>query len=90
LVLNAAAGAVGADKAACDAGCSGDCSPFGVFDPFGNFDLLFAAARLNLKIVDVPIRCHERTYGTTNTDRWRHGALLLKMAWFAARRMKMI
>jgi hypothetical protein len=63
---------------------------FGDFDPFGDFDLLFGAARLNLKIVDVPIRYHERTYGTTNIDRWRHGALLLKMAWFAARRMKMI
>jgi SAM-dependent methyltransferase len=63
---------------------------FGDFDPFGDFDLLFGAARLNLKIVDVPIRYHERTYGTTNIDRWRHGALLLKMAWFAMRRMKMV
>jgi glycosyltransferase involved in cell wall biosynthesis len=56
---------------------------FGEFDPFGDFDLLFGAARLNLKIVDVPIRYQPRTYGTTNISRWRHGWLLLRMALFA-------
>jgi SAM-dependent methyltransferase len=63
---------------------------FGDFDPFGDFDLLFGAARLNLKIVDLPIRYRERTYGTTNIQRWRHGWLLLKMVAFAARRIKFI
>ena len=53
---------------------------FGDFDPFGDFDLLFGAAKLNLKIVELPIRYRERTYGTTNIQRWRHGWLLLKMA----------
>ena len=52
---------------------------FGDFDPFGDFDLLFGAAKLNLKIVDLPIRYRERTYGTTNIQRWRHGWLLLRM-----------
>ena len=52
---------------------------FGDFDPFGDFDLLFGAAKLNLKIVDLPIRYRERTYGTTNIQRWRHGWLLLQM-----------
>ncbi len=63
---------------------------FGDFDPFGDFDLLFGAARLGLKIVDLPIRYHERTYGTTNIHRWRHGWLLFKMLLLAARRIKFI
>ncbi|MBV8714148.1 MAG: glycosyltransferase [Chloroflexi bacterium] len=63
---------------------------FGDFDPFGDFDLLFGAARLNLKIVDLPIRYRERTYGTTNIQRWRHGQLLLRMVVFAARRIKFV
>jgi SAM-dependent methyltransferase len=63
---------------------------FGDFDPFGDFDLLFGAARLNLKIIDMPIRYRDRTYGTTNIQRWRHGWLLLRMVAFAARRIKFI
>ncbi len=61
---------------------------FGNFDPFGDFDLIFGAAKLNLKILDMPIRYRERTYGTTNIQRWRHGLLLLEMVLFAARRVK--
>ncbi|HVW20857.1 MAG TPA: glycosyltransferase [Opitutaceae bacterium] len=63
---------------------------FGDFDPFGDFDLLFGAAKLNLKIADVPIRYRERTYGSTNIQRWRHGWLLLQMVGFAARKLKFI
>ena len=65
-------------------------SYFGDFDPFGDFDLLFGAAKLNLKISEVPIRYRERTYGSTNISRWRHGLLLLKMVLFAIRRIKFI
>jgi ubiquinone/menaquinone biosynthesis C-methylase UbiE len=65
-------------------------SYFGDFDPFGDFDLLFGAAKLGLKIMDLPLRYRERTYGSTNIDRWRHGWLLLKMVAFAARRIKFI
>ena len=61
---------------------------FGDFDPFGDFDLLFGAAKLNFRIVDLPIRYRERTYGTTNIQRWKHGWLLLRMVAFAARRIK--
>jgi hypothetical protein len=61
---------------------------FGDFDPFGDFDLLFGAARLNLKIVDLPVHYGERTYGTTNIQRWKHGWLLLRMVAFAAFRLK--
>ncbi|MGD2271375.1 MAG: glycosyltransferase, partial [Desulfobacterales bacterium] len=63
---------------------------FGDFDPFGDFDLLFGAARLNLKIAEMPVRYRSRTYGETNIARWRHGWLLLKMVLFAARRIKFI
>ena len=63
---------------------------FGDFDPFGDFDLIFGAAKLNLKIVDLPIRYRERTYGTTNISRWKHGVLLLRMVSFAARRIKFV
>jgi ubiquinone/menaquinone biosynthesis C-methylase UbiE len=63
---------------------------FGDFDPFGDFDLLFGAARLNRKIVDLPVRYGARTYGTTNIQRWSHGMLLLRMAAFAAVRVKFI
>jgi len=63
---------------------------FGDFDPFGDFDLLFGAAKLNLKIRDVPIRYRERTYGATNIRRWRHGWLLIRMMLFALRRIKFV
>lgn len=65
-------------------------SYFGDFDPFGDFDLLFGAAKLGLEIVEVPIRYRERTYGETNIQRWSHGWLLLKMCAFAAGRIKFI
>ena len=65
-------------------------SYFGDFDPFGDFDLLFGASKLNLKILDLPVRYRDRTYGTTNIQRWRHGLLLLRMVAFAARRIKFI
>jgi SAM-dependent methyltransferase len=61
---------------------------FGNFDPFGDFDLLFGAARLNLKIVDLPVRYGARTYGTTNISRFRHGMLLLRMSAFAYRKFR--
>ena len=63
---------------------------FGDFDPFGDFDLLFGASKNSLKIVDMPIRYRERTYGETNIDRWRHGVLLLRMAAFAARKLRFV
>jgi ubiquinone/menaquinone biosynthesis C-methylase UbiE len=65
-------------------------SYFGDFDPFGDYDLIFGAAKLNLKIIDLPIRYRERTYGSTNISRWKHGLLLLRMVAFAARRIKFV
>jgi SAM-dependent methyltransferase len=62
---------------------------FGDFDPFGDFDLLFGAARLNLRIVDLPVRYRARTYGETKIDRFGHGWLLLKMTAFGFRKLRM-
>ena len=65
-------------------------SYFGDFDPFGDFDLLFGAAHLNLRIRDIPIHYKSRTYGATNISRFRQGLLLLRMTWIAARRLKFV
>ncbi len=65
-------------------------SHFGEFDPFGDFDLIFNAAHLGMKIIDIPVRYRERVYGETNISRWRHGWLLLKMAFVAARKIKFV
>jgi SAM-dependent methyltransferase len=61
---------------------------FGDFDPFGDFDLIFGAAKLNLRCVEVPIRYASRTYGETKISRFRHGVLLIRMAALAYFRMK--
>jgi len=63
---------------------------FGEFDPFGDFDLLFGASKLNLKILDVPIRYKERVYGQTNIQRWKNGWMLLQMVGFAALKLKFV
>ncbi|GAF01674.1 glycosyltransferase [Saccharicrinis fermentans] len=61
---------------------------FGEFDPFGDFDLLFGAYKLNLKIIDLPIRYRERKYGDTNISRFKHGIILLRMVTFATFKIK--
>jgi SAM-dependent methyltransferase len=61
---------------------------FGDFDPFGDFDLLFGAAKQNLKIREVPVRYHDREYGEIKIDRFRHGLLLLQMSALAFKRFK--
>ena len=63
---------------------------FGDFDPFGDFDLLFGASRLHLKIRDVPVHYKERVYGSTNISRFRHGLLLLRMTHVAARKLRFV
>lgn len=63
---------------------------FGDFDPFGDFDLIFGASKLNLKTIDLPIRYAARTYGETQISRFRHGVMLLKMVVFAFFKIKAI
>jgi SAM-dependent methyltransferase len=63
-------------------------SYFGDFDPFGDFDLLLGAARLGLKITDLPVRYGARRYGTTNISRFQHGWLLVRMTAIAFWKLK--
>jgi glycosyltransferase involved in cell wall biosynthesis len=63
---------------------------FGNFDPFGDFDLIFGAVKQNLKIIETPIHYKARTFGETQISRFRDGWLLLKMVWFAYRKLKAI
>jgi Glycosyl transferase family 2/Methionine biosynthesis protein MetW len=63
-------------------------SYFGDFDPFGDFDLLFGAAKLNLKIIDLPVHYKARIYGSTQIRRFYHGLILLKMSLIACKKFK--
>ncbi len=63
---------------------------FGEFDPFGDFDLIFGASRLGLKVVEIPISYKERSYGTTNIHRWKHGYILLEMLFYSAKKIKFV
>lgn len=63
-------------------------SYFGDFDPFGDFDLIFGAAKLNLKVIEIPITYASRQYGETQISRFRHGLLLLRMVVFAFKKLK--
>ncbi|MEZ5197904.1 MAG: glycosyltransferase [Bacteroidales bacterium] len=65
-------------------------SYFGDFDPFGDFDLIFGAAKLNLKIAEVIVRYRDREYGSTQISRFKHGVLLIRMSLFAAKKIKFI
>jgi len=63
---------------------------FGDFDPYGDFDLIFGAAKQNFKIVDLPVRYQARVYGETNINRWEGGWLLLKMLLVALKKLKFV
>jgi ubiquinone/menaquinone biosynthesis C-methylase UbiE len=69
---------------------AGERGYFGDFDPFGDFDLIFGAAKQNLKIIETPIHYKARTFGETQISRFRDGWLLLKMVWFAYRKLKAV
>lgn len=64
-------------------------SYFGDFDPFGDFDLLFGAAKLHLKIIDLPVHYKQRTYGSTQIRRFYHGLLLIKMSFIGLKKFKL-
>ena len=65
-------------------------SYFGDFDPFGDFDLIFGATKLNLKVIEIPVRYAAREYGETQISRFRHGWLLLRMVLFAYKKLKIV
>lgn len=63
---------------------------FGDFDPFGDFDLLFGASKLNLRIVEIPVQYRSRVYGETQISRFRHALLLFRMTVVALGKLKFI
>jgi glycosyltransferase involved in cell wall biosynthesis/2-polyprenyl-3-methyl-5-hydroxy-6-metoxy-1,4-benzoquinol methylase len=63
-------------------------SHFGDFDPFGDFDLLFGAARLKLRITEMPVRYRRRTAGESKVRVLRHGWLLARMCLVGFWRLK--
>ncbi|OQA36393.1 MAG: Poly-beta-1,6-N-acetyl-D-glucosamine synthase [Candidatus Dependentiae bacterium ADurb.Bin331] len=63
-------------------------SYFGEVDPFSDFDLLFGAAKLQLKIVDIPVHYKRRTYGSPQVRYFYHGFILLRMWFFALGKFK--
>lgn len=63
---------------------------FGEFDPFGDFDLLFGAAKLNMRILELPVRYYERRYGDIKIERFKHGTLLLGMCAIALKKLKFV
>jgi glycosyltransferase involved in cell wall biosynthesis/SAM-dependent methyltransferase len=62
---------------------------FGDFDPFGDFDLLFGAARLGLKFAEVPVRYRRRVAGLSKVRLVQHGWLLVRMSLVALRQFKL-
>lgn len=64
---------------------------FGDYDRWGDYNLLFSAAKLNLKIIEVPVHYVERIFGQTKmTKRLKHGWMMLRMCMIAAKRLKFL
>jgi len=49
---------------------------------WGDFDLLFEAARRRLKTVEMPVHYYPRLEGTSKMKAFSHGLMLLKMCWY--------
>ena len=49
---------------------------------------LTGAAKLNLKILEIPVRYADRSYGETQISRFAHGWLLARMVLFAYKKLK--
>ena len=56
---------------------------------WGDFDLLFGAAGLNLKIYEMPVHYKERVAGESKMKAFEHGWILLKVCWKGLRELKL-
>jgi hypothetical protein len=60
---------------------------WGIEDRWGDYELIFGAAKLHLKIAQLPVHYMERQHGTTKmTGRLRNAAVMIRMCWAAHRR----
>jgi SAM-dependent methyltransferase len=63
---------------------------WGIEDRWGDYELLFGAAKLNLKILDLPVHYQERMYGSTKMTRVvRNGVIMLNMCWHGFLKLKL-
>ena len=54
---------------------------WGIEDLWGDYDLLFGAAKVNLKIIDLPIHYFDRVYGETKmTQVVKNGVRMLRIS----------
>ena len=51
-------------------------------DPFGDFTIIFEAAKNDIRILNYPVRYYARKSGAPNISRWIDGVKLLKVCWF--------
>src|SRR5438093_6099320 len=63
---------------------------WGTEDRWGDYELLFGAAKLNLKILDLHVHYQERIYGSTKmTKVFRNGLVMLRMCWHGFLKLKL-
>jgi Glycosyl transferase family 2 len=63
---------------------------WGAEDRWGDYDLLFGAAKLHLRLVDLPVHYQERVSGVTKmTKRFRNGLIMARMCWAAFLKFKL-
>jgi glycosyltransferase involved in cell wall biosynthesis len=63
---------------------------WGTLDRWGDYELLFGAAKLNLRILDQPVHYQERIYGVTKmTKVFHNGLIMLRMCAYGFRKLKM-
>jgi hypothetical protein len=63
---------------------------WGITDRWGDYELLFGAAKLNLRILDQPVHYQERIYGVTKmTKVFKNGLMMLKMCIHGFRKLKL-
>jgi SAM-dependent methyltransferase len=62
---------------------------WGTMDRWGDYELLFGAAKLNLRIMDQPVHYQERVYGVTKmTKVFKNGLIMLRMCFHGFRKLK--
>jgi len=63
---------------------------WGTDDRWGDYDLILGAAKLHLRLIDLPVHYQERVSGVTKmTKRFRNGLIMARMCWAAFVKFKL-
>jgi len=63
---------------------------WGAEDRWGDYDLLFGAAKLHLRVMDLPVHYQERVSGVTKMNkRFSNGLIMARMCWAAFLKFKL-